>query len=557
MVAPLQTRARSEERTGSLRRVQFRVVALALTVVLGVIALGETTGAARAPRASKLDRLLQRGVSGDVRVIIRTRTNGTASLRARLKRRVLKEHTVIGALSVMVHGDELAALEQDDSVLSVSMDLPVAGGATAAAAATAAPPATLLASLGLPSSGLTGKGVGVAIIDSGLVPGSDFGAFAFYDFTNPAAVQPYDDYGHGTHVAGLIASKSTAYPGIAPKARLVSLKVLDAHGVALTSTVLDAIQFAIANRDALGIDVINLSLGHPILEAAATDPLVQAVEAAVRSGIVVVVAAGNVGQNIVSGIPGYAGILSPGNAPSAITVGAVDTKNTAARADDTVPSYSSRGPTWYDAVAKPDVVAPGQNLVSDAAPGSTLFLELPDHQVADTSGPPRYFRLSGTSMSTAVTSGVVALMLEANRTSKDRPLKPKAIKRILEYSAVPLHGFDELTQGHGAINAAGAISLTSSVSHLPLRKRWWAKTLPAPVTTSGKETWHWSQTIVWGTSVVWGSDGRKPTWASNVVWSTGVDDDTIVWGTSLDTIVWGTSIDWDTIVWGTSLGRIE
>src|ERR1019366_8348693 len=136
----------------------------------------------------------------------------------------------------------------------------------------------------------------------------------------------------------------------------------------------------------------------------------------------------------------FAGTLSPGNAPSAITVGAVDTKNTAARADDTIPAYSSRGPTWYDAFAKPDVVAPGQNLVSDAAPGSTLFLDLPDHQVADKSGPPRYFRLSGTSMSTAVTSGVVALMLEANRISKERPLKPKAIKRILEYSAVPLRG---------------------------------------------------------------------------------------------------------------------
>jgi serine protease AprX len=99
--------------------------------------------------------------------------------------------------------------------------------------------------------------------------------------------------------------------------------------------------------------VLNLSLGHPIYEPAATDPLVQAVERAVAAGIVVVTSAGNEGTNRVTGQVGYAGITSPGNAPSAITVGAVDTRNTTTRLDDQVPSFSSRGPTWYDAYAKP------------------------------------------------------------------------------------------------------------------------------------------------------------------------------------------------------------
>ena len=470
-----------------------------------------------------------------MRVIIRTRTSGAASLRARLKPRISKEHTVISALSATVHADELAAFEQDDSVLSVSMDLPVAvGAATAPVAAATAPPATLLASLGLPSGGLTGKGVGVAIIDSGLAPSSDVGAFAFYDFTNPAAVQPYDDYGHGTHVAGLIASKSTAYPGIAPKARLVSLKVLDAHGVALTRTVIDAIEFAIANRAALGIDVINLSLGHPILEPAATDPLVQAVEAAVRAGIVVVVAAGNVGhQHRRRAIPGYAGILSPGNAPSAITVGAVDTKNTSdasGRHDSAATARAVRRGTTR--LPKPDVVAPGQNLVSDAAPGSTLFLELPDHQVADKSGPPRYFRLSGTSMSAAVTTGVVALMIEASRASKERPLHAEGVKRILEYTAIPTPRVRRADGGARCDQRRGRdhphlVGLSSAVAEALVDEEH---------AGAGHDRRQGNLALVADDRVGHergtGTDGRKPTWATTVVWSTSVDDDTIVWGTS-------------------------
>ena len=111
----------------------------------------------------------------------------------------------------------------------------------------------------------------------------------------------------------------------------------------MTSDVIAAIQFATINRKALGIDIINLSLGHPILESAATDPMVQAVEAAVRAGIIVVVAAGNYGT-ATSGSVGYAGITSPGNAPSAITVGAAKTFGTAIRTDDRVTDYSSRGP---------------------------------------------------------------------------------------------------------------------------------------------------------------------------------------------------------------------
>ena len=138
----------------------------------------------------------------------------------------------------------------------------------------------------------------MAVIDSGIEPGTDFDTriTAFYDFTHGdiRAVAPIDPYGHGTHVAGLIASE---FVGVAPNARLIGLRVLDAEGQGDTANVVRAIEFAIANKDLLGIDVLNLSLGHPIYEPAATDPLVQAVEHATREGIVVVVSAGNFGMN--------------------------------------------------------------------------------------------------------------------------------------------------------------------------------------------------------------------------------------------------------------------
>src|SRR5207248_4360984 len=171
------------------------------------------------------------------------------------------------------------------------------------------------------------------LIDSGLEMSAEFQnrLTAFYDFTNGGFIsaKPTDAYGHGTHVAGTIGgsgalSTNNAYHGLAPKVKFVVLRVLDKTGAGYTSDVIRAIDFAVANRSTLGIDVINLSLGHPIFESAATDPLVQAVERASRAGVIVVAAAGNYGKNPTTGTPGYAGITSPGNAPSAITVGAVN-----------------------------------------------------------------------------------------------------------------------------------------------------------------------------------------------------------------------------------------
>src|SRR6185436_9368325 len=139
---------------------------------------------------------------------------------------------------------------------------------------------------------------------------------------------------------------------------------------------------------------------------------------------VVAVSAGNYGTNSTTGLVGYAGITSPGNAPAAITVGAASAQDTSARGDDRIATYSSRGPTWYDGLAKPDVVATGSHLVSNAAKNGTLYASYPALVVgAD------YIKLSGTSMATGVVSGLVALMFEANRAQMGLGrLTPNAVK---------------------------------------------------------------------------------------------------------------------------------
>jgi serine protease AprX len=245
---------------------------------------------------------------------------------------------------------------------------------------------SLLASLGLTRTTLSGYDVGVAVIDSGIQPDANIKVNKAYNFTS--SLIGGDQYGHGTHIASLVASSGVAsqqgtYRGVAPGARLIDMKVLDGTGAGFTSDVVRAIEFAVANKDALRIDVINLSVGHPIYEPAATDPLVQAVEMAVHSGIVVVVAAANMGADPTTKEIGYGGITSPGNAPSALTVGSLNTQGTATRTDDVVAPYSSRGPSWYDAYQKPDILAPGHKLVADVAANSWLYRSYPGSIVVE------------------------------------------------------------------------------------------------------------------------------------------------------------------------------
>jgi serine protease AprX len=419
----------------------------------------------------------------------------------------------------------------------------------------------------------SGNGVGVAIVDSGIAPTADIAGriTAFYDFTgtgSAVATTPKDGYGHGTHIAGLIAGNGTnsngKYVGVAMGARLIGLRVLDNQGEGFSSDVIEAIDFATTNKAALGIDVMNLSLGHPIYEPAATDPLVQAVERATRAGIVVVISAGNIGMNPTTGEIGYAGLTSPGNAPSALTVGSTRTKGTATRSDDEISMFSSRGPTWYDGFVKPDVIAPGQALFATAVPGSTLSLKPGVQELTN----PNYIKLSGTSMAAGVASGVVALMIDANREDEGATsrLTPNTVKAILQFTAIPVVDEDPATpaiieQGAGSINAAGAIALATAIDPAIPTGQPWLETGVEMFTTIAGETFQWGHHLVWGDNIVWGDSALNhlEAFGDNIVWG---DNDNIVWGDN-DNIVWGDSVSFevnhlletvgawgDNIVWG-------
>ena len=268
-----------------------------------------------------------------------------------------------------------------------------------------------------------GQGVTVAVIDTGIAGGlpdfrtspSDAASRVIASVvTNPDATTEDDLYGHGTHVAGLIAGNGSLrdaadplrgqYVGAAPRANLVSVKVSDDQGATSLIDVIYGLQFAVDHQSQYGIRVINLSLDSDTPGSASTDPLDAAVESAWMHGIVVVAAAGNRGT--ASDAVSYA----PGNDPYVITVGAVDDQGTKRTSDDLLTDWSSRGVT-QDGFAKPDVVAPGAHMVAPYAPDSVFGTACPACIVDG-----QYFRVGGTSMSTGVVSGIVADLIELHPT---------------------------------------------------------------------------------------------------------------------------------------------
>jgi len=303
---------------------------------------------------------------------------------------------------------------------------------------------------------LTGAGIGVALIDSGVspVPGLNGagkvvnGPDLSFESQAPA-LRNLDTYGHGTHMAGIIAGRdpatgavSSRFNGVAPGAHLVSLKVAAADGASDVSQVIAAIDWVVAHRNdnGLNIRVLNLSFGTQSTQAAALDPLSFAVEQAWAKGIVVVVAAGNDGLGATS-------LTMPATNPDVIAVGAADSRNTEARTDDVVASFTNRGNT----ARHPDVLAAGRSVVSLRDPGSYLDRTYPGAMLSPTVDPAqRYFRGSGTSQAAAVVSGAVALLLQQRPT-----LTPNQVKELLMATAAPIAG-GGIAAGSGQIDIAKA-----------------------------------------------------------------------------------------------------
>ncbi|HUV97547.1 MAG TPA: S8 family serine peptidase, partial [Acidobacteriaceae bacterium] len=323
----------------------------------------------------KMSRDLENRKSSDqVNVIVQFKHEPAAghmrkSIRGR--GRLLNELRLVRSGRYTVSASALADIAADPDVAYISPDRPVhATGTTTITPVLDYHTDTINAPAAW-NQGLDGSGIGVAVIDSGIASVNDLtAANVVYseDFTGDTTNGANDMYGHGTHVAGIIAGNGASstgsnyfytFNGIAHNAKLIDLRVLDANGSGSDSEVIAAIQRAIQLKDTYNIRVINLSVGRGVFESYTQDPLCQAVEQAWQAGIVVVVSAGNMGRDNDAGTNGYGTITAPGNDPYVITVGAMNTMGTADRTDDVPASYSSKGPSLWDQVIKPDLVAPG------------------------------------------------------------------------------------------------------------------------------------------------------------------------------------------------------
>jgi serine protease AprX len=298
---------------------------------------------------------------------------------------------------------------------------------------------------------LTGAGVTVALIDSGVVPvdalddegkvvnGPDLSFESQSDET-----RYLDTFGHGTHMAGIIAGKDGDFTGVAPDARLLSLKVAAADGATDVSQVIAALDWVVQHRNDEGMDVrvVNLSFGTDSTQPYVLDPLAHAAEVAWRKGIVVVVSAGNNGNETES-------LTDPAMDPYVLAVGASDDLGTDKRDDDVVTDFSSRG----SLERTPDLVAPGRSIQSLRNPGSFIDETYPTGRVAVSDGSePRYFRGSGTSQAAAFVSGLAALVLQ------QRPdLTPDQVKALLTSTADPIRDTDHRLQGAGLVDARAAV----------------------------------------------------------------------------------------------------
>lgn len=430
------------------------------------------------------------------------------------------------------------------------------------------------ANIAFGSYGLSGNGVTVAILDSGISPVDDLKTVSAgslgntrivvtKDFVKTDNKNPVDECGHGTHVAGIVAGNGfdstgsdyfRTFTGVAPRATLANVRVLDKAGTAPVSRVIAGLQWIVDNASTYKIRVVNIALGHPVVESYTTDPLCQAVEEAWKAGIVVVCAAGNDGRlnetaNFTLDNSGfgtaYGSIRSPGNSPYALTVGAMKPGNVLAagydvssRTSDRIASYSGRGPTRIDFVAKPDIVAPGNRIIS-TQPGSSSQLEnlqvthlrrsVYSNNATSKSLSNDYYLLSGTSMAAPVVAGAAALLLEQNpRLSPDTVkarLMLSADKWVLENGkAAPF------TFGAGYLDIPAALQNTVVV---PTSR---SALSPSVKITDTGFVFVFPDRSVWGNGLL-----------GSGLWGTGIQDARFIWGPQAVTF---NGVDGTGILWG-------
>jgi serine protease AprX len=397
-----------------------------------------------------------------VQVVVRE-TPGAGQLPEQVVERlggtVVRQLSVINGFSAKVPGDRLDVLRSTAGVSSVTED---AGLTLSDADVTGQVSQTgslytlanrVTGASSLWDSGATGQGVDIALVDSGVAPVNGLSAKGKIvygpDLTLEAngSANNLDTYGHGTHMAGIMVGKDDAtgsltgnssdFVGMAPNSRVVSIKVADAKGQTDVSQAIAAIDWVVQNhnKNGLNIRVLNLSFGTDGVQNYVLDPLAYAAEQAWHSGVVVVVAVGNQGNNVLK-------VNNPADDPYLIAVASDDAKGTATTADDTVSTFSNKG----DGLRDPDVLAPGDHVVSLRDPGSYLDTTYPAARIGD-----RLFRGSGTSQAAAVVSGAAALLIS------QRPgLTPDQVKALLTGTAQKIKGVAKPAQGSGLIDLAAA-----------------------------------------------------------------------------------------------------
>jgi len=423
-------------RTARLHRAgAATTVALALLIALPAPA--STAGAAQPPA---------------LRRFVVTTADGVAAAAAAVRDaggRVLDELSLIGGVVAELPAGSTLPPAYDvapDRAISLS-DAPSDDNAMVS---------TVRATLGLPAAGTEGAGTTVALVDTGVADVADLAGRV--EHVDVSGSGPGDGYGHGTFMAGLIAGSGAAsggrYQGVAPGAQLLDVKVADADGATSLSLVLRGLEVVAQRRD---VRVLNLSMSSDTPLPWQVDPLTRALDELWARGVVVVVPAGNDG-------PESRTVTSPGSDPTLLTVGGLDEAGTADRRDDTVADWSSRGPAQMH-VAKPDLAAPGAHLVSLRAPGSVIDRANGAARIGDA-----YFKGSGTSMATAVTSGAAAHLLSV------RPaLSPDDVKALLSgtaYDGSGLSDADAAGAGGLDLHAAVAAPVPAATKHPKVAKHW-------------------------------------------------------------------------------------
>jgi serine protease AprX len=437
--------------TADRRRPLAAVVAVLAAALSWMVALptpGSPTGPS--PASAVVDPAL-RAAHGTVGVIVQGAASVESSVR-QMGGRVTHDLPLIGGFSARVPATDVPRIARIPGATSVTLDRPT-HVQSAPGTYNNVPSVYKKTTNGdkLANLGARGQGVTVALIDTGVTSLPDI-AGAIQPVVGPTGVtqcvnftpEPTcdDSYGHGTFMAGIIAGNGTSsngkYVGMAPDAKVLSVKIAGATGASDVSTIIAAIQWVVTAQPTYNIRVLNLSLGTDSTQSYTIDPLDYAVEKAWQAGIVVNVAASNRG-------PSSYTISDPANDPFVITVGAVDDKGTAGLNDDILPNFTGRGPTATDNLSKPDVVAPGAHIVSLAAPGAAITTQFPSTM------PSPYRRGSGTSMANAVVSGLVAQLI-----STQPMLTPDRVKYMLMSTARRAASTDPLAVGTGMVDGWGA-----------------------------------------------------------------------------------------------------